>query len=334
MSQNSSNSNDTIPRGALRLCHNRDEPLSTESINDLFDLPAQAPRAPRGGNTGTPRGAPAKHWIGTVPMEVGTECSNGSVVPDFLTTFRQKITALGVKYIFQHERGVNGYEHLQIYLELPRKQRLSWLKNKVHPTAHWEVCLDIEESKAYCCKPDTRVAGPWSNVPIPRDIAALLAAELDHPLREWQQKLHDELLAGPADSRIVTVYVDEVGNTGKSWFVKHMVWKYPDLGIVYCTTTRSADILTAINADTRIVLIDIPRCVSNNDIFPANAIEQIKNGMISQGKLQKEMQFVLIPSVHVVVFTNHYPDLSKLSGDRWQIRPLLSLPTSTSTTGS
>ena len=98
-----------------------------------------------------------------------------------------------------------------------------------------------------------------------------------------------------------------------------MVWKYPDMGIVYCTTTRSADILTAINSDTRIVLIDIPRCVSNNDIFPANAIEQIKNGMISQGKLLKKMEFVMIPPVHVVVFTNHYPNLSLLSSDRWDI---------------
>ena len=159
-------------------------------------------------------------------------------------------------------------------------------------------------------------------MPRPRDIQALLRKQLDHPLKQWQQQLHDELLQSEPDGRRVIVYVDEVGNTGKTWFVKHLTWKYPDEGICYITTTRSADILTAITEDTRIVLIDIPRCVSNNDVFPANAIEQILNGMITQGKLLKVMTSLLIPPVHVVVFTNHYPDMAKLSSDRWVIRSL------------
>ena len=286
----------------------------SESESDC-DLAPVAPVAPRAGNTRSARGAAAVHWFTTVKYEEDRIGSNGS-------RFFDKLTKLGVKYIGQRERGEEtGYDHLQVYLRLPKKQRLQWLKRHVHPTARFEVCHDFRNVAKYCCKEETRIAGPWMTIPLPRDIPAELRAELDKPLREWQHQLSEELLDPTTHPRRVIVYVDPVGNTGKSWFVKHFKWKHHnDRNVVCISTTRSADILTAIAEDTDIVFIDIPRCVSNNDAFPANAIEQIKNGMISQGKLQKEMQFVMTTGIKVVVFTNNDPDRNRLSSDRWDVR--------------
>jgi len=75
----------------------------------------------------------------------------------------------GVKYvIYQKERGAAGTEHLQGYLHLKTKQRLSFLK-KVNASAHWEPRRGThEEARAYCMKDDTAIAGTrveWGDPP-------------------------------------------------------------------------------------------------------------------------------------------------------------------------
>lgn len=67
----------------------------------------------------------------------------------------------GVRYIvWQHERVT--HDHIQGYLELKRGRYLSWLKNHISPTAHFEVRLGTQaQAIAYVKKQDSRVAGPW-----------------------------------------------------------------------------------------------------------------------------------------------------------------------------
>ncbi|KAI8021485.1 Master replication protein [Camellia lanceoleosa] len=67
-----------------------------------------------------------------------------------------------VRYlVYQLEAGVSGTPHLQMYMELIRPQRVSWIK-KWLPTVHIEVAhTDKECCKEYCTKIDTRVNGPW-----------------------------------------------------------------------------------------------------------------------------------------------------------------------------
>lgn len=69
----------------------------------------------------------------------------------------------GILYaIWQLEKGEEtGRFHLQGYIRLEKKSRLSALK-KIHATAHWEVRRGSHnEAKAYCSKEDTRIKGPW-----------------------------------------------------------------------------------------------------------------------------------------------------------------------------
>lgn len=270
-------------------------------------------------NKGSTSTYAAKHWFCTIP-QLDKNSSDSRDSSFFIRKFRK----YDIKYIFQLEIGDDtGYRHFQCYLLLPRKQRNNWLERHICKLGRYRVCDNIDRSKSYCCKEETRAEGPWMNISPPRDTYALLETELNKELRPWQQELKEYLL-GPVDQRKVRVYVDEVGDTGKTWFVKHMAFYFPHL-VTYVTTTKNADILTAIDEDTRSVLIDIPRCVSSNDIFPANAIEQLKNGMVTQAKLQKKLISTLIPAIHVVIFTNTDPDRSKLSADRWDVHYLRNL---------
>lgn len=63
---------------------------------------------------------------------------------------------------YQHERGANGNNHFQGYIELDQPVTLTWLKRNVHDGAHYEPRAGTaEQARAYAMKEDTRVAGPW-----------------------------------------------------------------------------------------------------------------------------------------------------------------------------
>ncbi len=70
----------------------------------------------------------------------------------------------GVAYIaFQEEKGESsGALHHQIYIELDAKRDLSWLKENISATAHWEPRKgNARQANEYCTKRATRVRGPW-----------------------------------------------------------------------------------------------------------------------------------------------------------------------------
>lgn len=63
--------------------------------------------------------------------------------------------------VYQLERGANGTEHLQGYVEFSRGLRLASVRS-ILPTAHWEQAKGTaDQCKEYCTKDDTRIDGPW-----------------------------------------------------------------------------------------------------------------------------------------------------------------------------
>lgn len=68
-----------------------------------------------------------------------------------------------VKYcIWQAETGEKGTPHLQGYLQLKKKSRISALK-KLHRTAHWEARKGTHQQAVdYCSKEQTRTNGPFT----------------------------------------------------------------------------------------------------------------------------------------------------------------------------
>lgn len=59
--------------------------------------------------------------------------------------------------VYQRERGENGTEHFQGYLQLKKKLRMSALK-KMNSRIHWEISRGTPtQARNYCMKEDTRV---------------------------------------------------------------------------------------------------------------------------------------------------------------------------------
>lgn len=89
----------------------------------------------------------AKHWCFTI---------NNPLVDD-----DPRIWAEGKSdyCVWQKEHATT--DHLQGYIVLPTKQRLSYVRT-LSARAHWEKCRGTpEENKAYCTKEDTRIEGPF-----------------------------------------------------------------------------------------------------------------------------------------------------------------------------
>lgn len=62
--------------------------------------------------------------------------------------------------IWQREVGEQGTPHIQAYICLLRKQRLSFLKKRCSSRWHWEIRRGTHaEAKEYCSKEDTRAQG-------------------------------------------------------------------------------------------------------------------------------------------------------------------------------
>ncbi len=101
--------------------------------------------------TGTNR----THWVFTLnnPTEQPLE-------------FIERVTETErVRYIvFQLEQGENGTPHWQGYIELTRSNHLSWLRNHISDTAHWEPRRGSRlQARDYARKDETRVDGPWES---------------------------------------------------------------------------------------------------------------------------------------------------------------------------
>lgn len=70
------------------------------------------------------------------------------------------IKNLKCEYVFQAEKGESGTDHLQGLLIFKEAKSFESIK-KLLPTAHIEKCKNLEASKKYCSKEETREAGPW-----------------------------------------------------------------------------------------------------------------------------------------------------------------------------
>jgi hypothetical protein len=130
------------------------------------------------------------------------------------------------------------------------------------------------------------------------------------PRDGWQHELH-ELLSQTPDARKVIWYVDEVGNSGKSYFATH----YNDKSSYYVTGGKAADIYYGYQYES-VVFFDLARM--KQDIVQYDVMESFKNGQFYSTKY--ECKNVKFNTPHVVVFSNFYPDLTKLSADRWDVR--------------
>jgi len=289
-------------------------------------------------STGTPGGGGGTDAVGPVrrqgPALIRWAFTFNNYDPLTLEDFEQVLRTLSKRFIYQRERGVVGTDdggadeqggtpHLQGYVELRKRTRLTQLKRLLPPQIHWEKAKGTdEENIAYCSKLLTR-EDPEEE-PTKWGFAADI--RVVSTLRRWQQGIVDIVKREP-DDRTVHWYWDSVGGVGKTALAKYLVVK-PEFNAVYMNG-KGADIKFFLtkhfaaqdtNKDNLICIWDLSR--TSEDFIPYGSIEALKNGLFFSGKYESEM--VVFNSPHVIVFANYPPDQEKLSGDRWHIVELQS----------
>lgn len=216
------------------------------------------------------------------------------------------------KFVFQKEIGETGNEHIQFAIYTKNPTRASTIRDEL-TGAHIEIAKSWGACKNYCSKKDTAVEGTLvSNVKQRRVKDPLEGREL-RPLQVEILKI----VENDADDRTVHWVVDLVGNSGKTTLAKSLCLRRKDA--IYITG-KSSDMKYGISKwleknELGLVMIDLAR--SQECYVSYQGIEEVKNGIFYNTKYESGMCMYDPP--HVVVFANFYPDMEKLSADRWNI---------------
>jgi len=295
----------------------------------------------------------AKNWCFTINNPTAEDAARLS---DCIALTSSNDSFVGY-IVYQSEAGSEGTPHYQGYIQCRTRKTLRQIKQIVGDRAHLEVARGKpEQNKDYCTK-EPRLDGPWEAGTIaagqgtrndinqfveyiksnpasstddvlehypgilakyPRFVATVTSSVANaqrnrvfNPRPGWQTSLSEHLTTEP-NSRTVRWYYDQVGNAGKSYF---SINYNRDGRFGYIVGGgKHADIYYGYKRE-RVVFFDWSR--DNQDSFPYGVVENFKNGYFLSTKY--EVQAVVFPSPHVVVFANFHPDLSKLSSDRWDI---------------
>lgn len=137
--------------------------------------------------------------------------------------------------------------------------------------------------------------------------------ELDnHPLRDWQAELNQELLKAP-DDRKITFVVDVEGNSGKTWFAKYFCRLHENAQ--YMEMAKKADMAYSLNPEVKTLFVNCTR--QQLEFLNYSFLEAVKDGMVFSPKYESGMK--ILGKVHVVVMMNNYPDMEALSKDRYNV---------------
>lgn len=207
------------------------------------------------------------------------------------------------KWVIGKENGKNGYEHWQIRVQTSNDKFFEWIKNNI-PQAHVEKCTDTWEYERkegmYWCSDDTRG--------IRRCRFGLLRPEQKRIVKA----LHSQ------NDREVDVIFDPLGNSGKSWLVRHL-WERGQACYVPPTLSNVQGIISWVHSAYKgegIIVIDIPRSWKWSEQL-YTCIEAVKDGLVYDPRYSAHMRDIY--GVKVLVLTNTMPKLDKLSADRWRV---------------
>lgn len=132
----------------------------------------------------------------------------------------------------------------------------------------------------------------------------------DAKLRGWQKVVLKKL--DKQNNRQVTWVFDPVGGLGKTWFAGYL---QVYLNAFVIEGGKKANIAYAYNEEQRYVVFDFTR--EKQDLVSYSLIESFKNGRIFSEKYESRNK--VFRPCKVLCLSNFYPDISKLSHDRWQI---------------
>lgn len=133
-------------------------------------------------------------------------------------------------------------------------------------------------------------------------------------LRPWQSEL-ENIVRSPPNGRSIYWIWENVGNVGKTSFVKYLLNKYEFCE--FSRATKSADIVTVADRKKTCYLFDFARTQEN--FSPYIALEQLKDGLVSDSKLKKTSRNIIMNCPHIICFANWAPNRAAMSLDRWKV---------------
>lgn len=259
--------------------------------------------------------------IGREQGEQGTPHLQGYVIFSDAKTFNQAKSLLGGRCHIELSKGTPSQAatyckkegDFDEYGELPDKsqgKRSDWERLKSWCDDRDTIPSDYELFDAF-----PSLFGRYKNSV--REICRLrirvAPRDLGEP-REWQRDLEQQL-DNDADDRTVLFVVDHEGNQGKTWFVKWYEAKHPDQSQRLRAAKRD-DMAHAIVSGKRVFFIDVPR--GGMELFQYGICEMLKDRAVFSPKYESCMK-TWEQNSHVVVMCNEYPDLSKMSRDRFKM---------------
>lgn len=222
------------------------------------------------------------------------------------------------KWVFQKECGEETERlHYQGRVSLKEKLRETTLAKKMKermPKTHWSITSNTnKDNDFYVSKEETRVEGPWRDSDvvkfIPRDLIGI-------ELRDWQITMFN--LIQKEENRIVHVIYDQIGNNGKSTFVRYCGVHGYGKKIPMCNDYKDIMRMVMDMPKQKAYFIDMPRAMNKERLFQFySAIEEVKGGYAYDDRYQFKDEYFDPPNI--VIFCNSLPDRSLLSGDRWKI---------------
>ena len=141
-------------------------------------------------------------------------------------------------------------------------------------------------------------------------------------LRPWQKDAFD-LFEQISDDRTVHWICDKEGNSGKSWFQNYVQAYFGYTRVFQCDLRMGHRDICHIMRKRSISTIDIflfndSRSASGSEVNLYRILDNIKDGQAMASKYDGNIISFKTPNI-VMVFSTVYPNLNKLSGDRWRI---------------
>lgn len=256
-----------------------------------------------GGNTSSPSTkqiAPSKRWCFTLNNYDESDIEAlSSIVPECCNYG-----------IVGKEIGENGTPHLQGYIEFKVKKRpKSVFESKKF---HWEKAKANREKNISYCSKDGDVVLRHPKVKTVKTISP-------NDFHDWEKDIINSIQDEP-DDRTIHWYWSKQGGIGKTSFCKYLVIheKFIVLG------GKASDVRNGVieyakanNGETpERIVVNIPRSFSE-EYVSYEAFENLKDMLFYSGKYEGGMVCGNCP--HLFIFANFYPEMKKLSKDRWCI---------------
>lgn len=227
---------------------------------------------------------------------------------DVVCQLKRILPTIAKKAVCAFEVGESGTPHIQGYISLIKKDRMSGLINKYECFTHasFRPCRNEKALIEYCQK-DGNV---FIKIGFPKEIQIISI------LKPWQLNIEKLFFQEPNDRKIYWFW-ETKGGIGKSSFVKYMVVKHKCL---FCDGGKKSDLINLVfnnnMDDCKCVIWDLPR--STKGAISYATLESVKNGLVCNTKYETGIKAFNSP--HIFVFANFPPDKpEELSADRWEV---------------